>query len=328
MSRNTHVKRTIVEAIPFYTLQPNTKLDFSLYEKTGEDTFTKILAAGTIYTLYQRRKLEEKETHELFVSVKEKAQYYYYLEEQLRTIAASESVPLRDKAMGIYDGASKIIENIFIDPESREDANKVRLLAESTVDVLWNNRNATQALMEAGSFDYSTHTHSVDVAVFATGFGKHLGMNRDELLKLSYSSMLHDIGKARVPEKIINKKGRLSPEEFEEIQRHPTYGYFILKSLDEADQDILNGVRYHHEKYDGSGYPERRRGEEIPLFAQIIGISDVFSALSTRRSYKDAHSPYEALSVMKNEMLNSFNKRLLLEFIRFMGPNSMNHCPL
>ena len=328
MSRNTNVKRTIVEAVPFYTVLPNTKLDFALYEKSGEDEFRKILAADTIYTSHQRRKLEEKGTAELYVSIKEKAQYYQYMEAQLRSIATSGSIPLRDKAMSIYDGASKIIENIFEDPESREYAEKVRILAESTADVLMSNAGATRSLIEVGSFDYTTHTHSVDVAVFATGFGKHLGMNRDELARLGYSAMMHDVGKSRVPEKIINKKGRLSQDEFEEVQRHATYGYFILKALNETDTDVLGGVRYHHEKYDGSGYPERRRGEEIPLFAQIIGISDVYSALSTRRTYKDAHSPYEALTVMKNEMLNSFNKRLLLEFIRFMGPNSLDQYPV
>ncbi len=237
MSRNTNVKRTIVEAIPFHTVQPNTKLDFTLYEKVGEE-FKKIIAAGSLYTSHMRRKLEEAGTAELYVNIAEKDNYGRYMDEQMKLIARS-ATPLQDKAVSIYDGAGKFMESLFEDPESREYADKIRTLSATTVDMVLAHQFATQALMDAASYEYFTHTHSVDVAVFATGFGKHLGMNRDELVKLGYSAMMHDVGKSRVPQEIINKKGRLTPEEFEEAQRHATYGYFILRSLNEEDKDIL-----------------------------------------------------------------------------------------
>jgi len=108
---------------------------------------------------------------------------------------------------------------------------------------------------------------------------------------------LHDLGKVKVPHQILNKPGRLSDEEFEVIKRHPVWGVELLAAV-EFPWNIKPIIRSHHEKYDGTGYPDRLRGEEIPLDAQIICIADVYDALTTTRSYRGAMTPAEALARM------------------------------
>ena len=111
---------------------------------------------------------------------------------------------------------------------------------------------------------------------------------------------LHDVGKVRVPHEILNKPGRLTREEFDVIKMHPVWGVQLLATV-EFPWDIKPIIRWHHEKFDGSGYPDQLRGEEIPLAAQIIGIVDVYDALTTTRSYRPALSREQALAQMEAE---------------------------
>ncbi|MGE4296263.1 MAG: HD-GYP domain-containing protein, partial [Campylobacterales bacterium] len=178
---------------------------------------------------------------------------------------------------------------------------------------------AFQSLLQVSSHDNYTFSHSVDVMIYAVGLGKRLGFEPERLRKLAIGAILHDIGKSRIDTAIINKKGKLSEGEFRRMMEHSELGGQMLMLLDEQDPEIYATVVHHHERYNGEGYPMGLRGEEIPLFAQIVGISDVFSALSTKRSYKDAFKTFEALRVMKEEMSGHFEPGLLKEFVQLMG---------
>lgn len=318
-----NIKKTIVEPVPFYSIRHETELDFDIYFKDPaseeEKTYKKLVERGGLYCSGKRAALARKKVEELFIKVEDREIYMEYMEKHLSSITQDASIPLKEKSRTIYKNASKVLENIFDKPESKENVGKVKNLVESTIDVVLLDERSIRSLIEVSSYDYYTYTHSVDVAVYAVGFGHFLGLERADLKKLGYSAMMHDIGKSKVPSDIINKKGALTSEEFEAVKMHPHHGFNILRSLGEEDQDILGGIKYHHEKFDGSGYPDSLPGEEIPFFAQIIAISDVFSALSTKRVYKDAHSSFNALSIMKNEMIGNFNPKLLLNFIKFMG---------
>jgi len=148
------------------------------------------------------------------------------------------------------------------------------------------------------SADSYTHGHCERVAAFAVAVARALGLDEGELTTIRLGAYLHDVGKVRVPHEILNKPGRLTPEEFQVMQMHPVYGIELLAAV-EFPWDIKPIIRSHHEKYDGSGYPDRLRGEEIPLAAQIIGIADVFDALTTARSYRGAMSKEQALAIIR-----------------------------
>src|SRR5437870_8686635 len=142
--------------------------------------------------------------------------------------------------------------------------------------------------------DQTTHDHLQRVRVYAIEVAKELGMEGSELEALHAAALLHDIGKLAVPEHIISKPGRLTPEEFEKIKIHPSVGAEILERVN-FPYPVVPIVRAHHEKWDGTGYPMGLRGPEIPLGARILSVADCFDALSSDRSYRPALSAEDAL---------------------------------
>ncbi|PLV60506.1 metal-dependent phosphohydrolase [Thermotoga sp. KOL6] len=130
-----------------------------------------------------------------------------------------------------------------------------------------------------------------------------MGLKRKDLKALEASGKLHDIGKIAVPEHILNKPGKLSNEEFEVIKRHPQIGADILREYPELSS-IVSAVLYHHERIDGSGYPEGLKNDEIPLFARIIAVADVYDALTSDRPYRKSLKPEDAVNLMKEMPLD------------------------
>lgn len=149
---------------------------------------------------------------------------------------------------------------------------------------------------------YTEVSHSLNVGVLSGILGRVVHLSRRQLEDIVLAGLLHDIGKIRIPREILFKDAGLEPDEFETMEKHPLFSVEILRKNRLGSAQILAGVRYHHEKRDGSGYPEGLTGNKIPLFAQIIGICDVFDALTTDRTYRAAYSSYEALKLMKQEM--------------------------
>jgi len=147
------------------------------------------------------------------------------------------------------------------------------------------------------SSDSYTFGHCERVAGYAVGLARALNLDESQQTTIRIGAYLHDLGKVRVPHEILNKAGKLTAEEFEVIKRHPVWGVEMLATV-EFPWDIKPIIRWHHERYDGTGYPDRLRGDEIPLSAQIICIVDVYDALTTTRSYRPAMSCDEALARM------------------------------
>jgi putative nucleotidyltransferase with HDIG domain len=147
------------------------------------------------------------------------------------------------------------------------------------------------------SSDSYTFGHCERVAQYAVGVGNAMGLGDGDITTLRMGAYLHDLGKVRVPHEILNKPGPLNPEEFEIIKQHPIWGLELLSTV-EFPWDIKPIIRWHHERCDGNGYPDRLSGERIPLGAQIICIVDVYDALTTTRSYRGALSQAEAVERM------------------------------
>ncbi len=147
------------------------------------------------------------------------------------------------------------------------------------------------------SKDHYTHGHCNRVATYATTLARHFGFDEDSMHWFRMGAYLHDVGKTVVPIEILNKSDRLTPEEFDVLKRHTTAGDAIVSDLN-FPWDIRPMVRSHHERWDGSGYPDGLCGEAIPLAARILGVVDVFDALTTTRPYRSAHSVAVAIAIM------------------------------
>jgi putative nucleotidyltransferase with HDIG domain len=188
-----------------------------------------------------------------------------------------------------------VAHRLFTRLDARVDlvdvASKVHRLEETYFAVV---REWGQSIESSDSYTFG---HCERVAQYAVGVGNAMGLSEGDLTTLRMGAYLHDLGKVRVPHEILNKPGPLTAEEFEIIKQHPVWGIELLATV-EFPWDIKPIIRWHHERYDGTGYPDRLRGEQIPLGAQIICIVDVYDALTTTRSYRGALSPAEALERM------------------------------
>jgi putative nucleotidyltransferase with HDIG domain len=178
-----------------------------------------------------------------------------------------------------------------------------------------------QSLESADSY---THGHCERVASYGVAVGQALGFDAGQLTTLRLGAYLHDLGKVRVPEAILNKPGKLTPEEFEAIRQHPVWGLEMLTEVD-FPWDLKPIIRWHHEKYDGSGYPDGLAGDDIPVAAQVICIVDVYDALTTTRSYKPAYTPAEALERMA-EVTRWWRPDVYRSFLEAVGdPEARRH---
>lgn len=137
--------------------------------------------------------------------------------------------------------------------------------------------------------DSYTNGHSTRVAKYAVMLAERMGYSGEKLERLQYAALLHDIGKIGIPREIINKPSKLTDEEYEIIKTHPVIGANILDEISEIP-DIAIGARWHHERYDGRGYPDGLAGEAIPEIARIIGVADAYDAMTSKRSYRDVLS--------------------------------------
>ena len=133
--------------------------------------------------------------------------------------------------------------------------------------------------------DKYTSGHSEHVAKYSQEIARRAGMNESEQKDIFFMGLLHDVGKIGVPDTVINKPGKLTDEEFALIKKHPVIGFEILKDITEMP-GIGQGARWHHERYGGGGYPDGIGGEDIPVYARIIGVADAYDAMTSKRSYR------------------------------------------
>ena len=159
--------------------------------------------------------------------------------------------------------------------------------------------------------DEYTFKHSVDVATMAMIVGKKHGLNKQEVYELGISGLLHDVGKSKIPNEVLNKAGKLTDEEFSMMKQHSLFGYQILKEKEDLSSSIKLGVLQHHEKMNGKGYPMGVPSEKINLFARIISVADIYDALVTERPYKKGFSAHDAL-----EMIMAMTEELDVDYMR------------
>ena len=153
-------------------------------------------------------------------------------------------------------------------------------------------------LAEVWRHEIGVYQHTLGVSGYAAAFGAQIGLGRGDLGRLVRAALLHDIGKSRIPVEILTKAGRLDPEEWRLMQRHPDIGADLLRAQGGFEDAVIAVVRHHHERLDGGGYPDRLKGAAISDLVRIVAICDVFSALTERRTYRQPSSAAEALAIM------------------------------
>jgi len=171
-------------------------------------------------------------------------------------------------------------------------------------------------LREKGDY---TVTHAVDVAVYMIAFGRFLQLEPGQIDFLGYLGLLQDVGKVRLPKQLLEKRDRLSVEEFERAKLHVNYSVEILRATRGLPRDLARLAALHHERHDGSGYPNKLRGGEIGMIGSIAAIVDTFDALTVRRPYAEPIAPSAALNMLYKWRGAFFDANLVEQFIRCIG---------
>jgi HD-GYP domain-containing protein (c-di-GMP phosphodiesterase class II) len=263
-------------------------------------------------------KVKLREVERLYISEDEEEQYQSYVNKHLQSIARNSDIPTEQKARLIYEKASETIDAMFNNPESLKNVENTQPVVNNFIDIILNDTSAVESLMKITAHDYYTHTHSINVSIYTLSLGSFLGITGKELEILGMAAILHDLGKSKIDYEIINKNGKLTEDEFTQMKNHPALGHEIALNLGISDARILTGIRHHHEKIRGGGYPDNLSGEQISQFARIIGVCDVFDALSTKRSYKDPMSSFESLKLMKEQMEGHLDMGIVNAFIKML----------
>lgn len=170
--------------------------------------------------------------------------------------------------------------------------------------------------------DSYTMNHSLNVACYAVSIAEEMNLSRGSIDSIRTGALLHDIGKIGIPEHILMKNRKLTDEEYKTIQSHPEIGYRMINHIDDYQKNgILDIVRYHHERYDGTGYPHGLMESDIPLFARIVAIADAFDAMTSNRVYHDEFDMGYALDQLAKNKGTQFDPEITDAFLRVLNRN-------
>lgn len=165
--------------------------------------------------------------------------------------------------------------------------------------------------------DETTGTHLVRIADYSTQIARGLGLSKKDTDYLRYASIMHDIGKLIVPDTILKKEDRLTPEQRDKMKEHTIFGADIFKGSRSPLLKISKLICLtHHERYDGTGYPQALKGKDIPLFSRIVALADVFDALTSKRPYKQAYGFEKAMRIVKDQSGKQFDPDVVREFLK------------
>ncbi|KIX15012.1 HD-GYP domain-containing protein [Dethiosulfatarculus sandiegensis] len=269
------------------------------------------------FTENHRRRLYENGVEEIFILTKQRGLFNQYMENYLGQFLENEKTPIKERAKVFYKASADILKQTF---ESRLPANLDRKQYEVLFKYVTLGTNflskedALKSMAPLISHDYQTFSHSVHVFLFATALLQTYNMEQEDLIYAGMGAILHDIGKTKIRKSILNKPGRLTKEEMEEIKTHPLKGVAVCANLP-LRGETMNCILFHHERMDGKGYPSGVKGLELPLAVRAVSLADVYDALTTNRPYGTAKPPFEALSMMREEMDGQLDPKMFKRFV-------------
>jgi putative nucleotidyltransferase with HDIG domain len=198
------------------------------------------------------------------------------------------------------------------------DLPEVGIVVEKITDSVLRNKNALVSLARIKNKDEYTYLHSISVAALCISFGRHLNLDPGQIKALGIGGLLHDIGKVKIPLEVLNNPGALTEAQFEVMKTHVAHGDRILRETGIHESSICV-TRHHHERLDGTGYPDGLKGDQISQFGQLSAIVDIYDALSSERCYKGAMAPTDALRKLMEWSEGYVNRGLVEQFIMHMG---------
>lgn len=297
--------------VPTHCISTGMVLGDNLYNNNGD----LMLSSGTVITEEYANAIERRRYNGVYIDddISKDIEIINIINDKVRAQAVKS---IKDMFIQIEKG------NIGVKP----DVKKIQLQIEAIVDEIFANRQLMVNMIDMKAFDDYTYYHSVNVAVLSIVLGVALELNRKELCDLGFAALLHDIGKVFVNKKILNKREKLTPIEFEEIKTHSLLGCNHLKNKYHIPDASFLGILHHHEKYNGGGYPNNLKGTDISLYGRIISLADVYDALTSDRPYRKALLPSDAIEYIMGSTFTLFDPDVVEVFVKRIAAYPIGTC--
>ncbi|MGE5583083.1 MAG: HD-GYP domain-containing protein [Bacillota bacterium] len=283
-------------------VKENMRLAKSIYSAEGNV----LLAEGTSLTARYIGRLKELGIASLYI-----------LDKRVGNIEIDELVKVQTR-----NEATRLVKEAMINiRDSRSvSGEKIQKVVNDVMEEIILNRSVNFNLVDIRAMNDYHFSHNVTVCVLSLMTGIAMNYNYYKLKQLGAGAILHDVGKAKISDKILNKNGKLTTEEFAEIQTHAQIGYDILKKYSDISSVSAIVAWQHHERYGGTGYPRGIKGAEIHEFARITALADVYDALSTDRIYRRRLLPYEVIEYIRDKGKGSFDPEITEVFLKNIAP--------
>lgn len=301
------------------TLRLNSILPFVLYTKI-EGELIVYRRENLPFTLTQKQALQANQIEVLYVSSDQASQFWEYLRGCIQHIVEDPDADLEARAAVFHRCANELIRRFFELPFTKQHAHEARCLASDTLRYLSRGKEALHALMREMDQHTTLSSHAVNVCAYGLMLAQEVGISDpSELEEIGMGLLIQDIGMLKVPEHLLFKPGPLSFEEWSLVKRHPTLGIEAVERIREFPKLASAIIFGHHERLDGSGYPQGLAGAEVSQHLRIAGIADAFAALTSARPFRAESTTVEALTAMKADLAESYDTQLLDRFIRILG---------
>lgn len=238
--------------------------------------------------------------------------FYIYVEDERLNDVEVEDEKLTHLKQTSMKSMKKVLTNLY-NGETKALKDSMRTV-EDMIDYIMDMGDVNKSLYDIQTYDNYTLVHSLDTCIMSSFLGITAGVDKFQMKELGIGAILHDIGKIKVPIKILNKKGKLTEKEFLEIKNHPVYGVNLLKNNYSIPDSVIKVVGQHHERVDGRGYPNKLTGKQISRFAKLVCICDVYDAVSNDRCYRKKFSPNEAYELILSGSGSMFDRNMIMDF--------------
>lgn len=276
-------------------------------------------AAGEELSEFFQYQLHRDEVSAIYIDAGDTEKYVQYLEGVLSSIVCDEGIALDERAAILYD-TGQLLMGLLVENPQLDCANRqVKNVVEKTLHFLHTTPMSFTHLLKAASRQYQVHTHCVNVFIYSVTLAQRIGLqNHTEVCQFSMGALLHDLGKSKLTPGIVGANRSLTESEWQEMRQHPALGCALIQNWDDIDAIALDVVEHHHEKLDGTGYPAGLKGAQVSLYARIAVIADIYDALTTERTYKNAVNILPALRFMKSEFIDQLDEDLFESFASLM----------
>ncbi|UWZ81388.1 HD-GYP domain-containing protein [Geoalkalibacter halelectricus] len=298
-------------------LHPEISAPCDLFLQVGPRRYTLFARKGLGFSQNHRQNLMETGVQELYIQEEDAPVFYRYLKDALCQVVRNPNCPSETKAQFVHAACRDIMTKVYSDPRASFIEQALEVIRPS-VDLVVRDDRATRCMVQMTAHDVNTYTHCTNVGIFSIALARIFfgSSSEHDLQNMAAGFFLHDLGKCKIPLEVLNKPGPLDADEWQTVKKHPRDGFEILAETGQMTDEARIIILQHHEKDDGSGYPNQIRAKDIHPYARICRIADVYEALTSDRPYHTRHSTYETLKMMKEKILADVDQDLFGHFIK------------